>query len=306
MSTAQRSTHVISVTTFDEQGRFDEEAFRLHLQRLAKAGVGVYVGGSSPGEGYTLTRQELERVYRIAHDEVKGKVSVRAMGVEPRSARQMMEIAEIVADADLDGMQIYSLDIGHGAKPGPSEIEHYLRTILEKVTMPVVLSSHQSGGYLVPIEIIDRLVRNYPHIVGLNITTSDIMYLTSVLNVVETVDRRVEVHTGGTILAMTGLALGTTGYLSAEGNVCPRLCASIIEHFMADENDQLFAAFRRLMTLFPLNLRYGCSVRGFKTGMKILGLPGWHLREPMLPLDEAQEREVAALLTAQKITDGSQ
>jgi 4-hydroxy-tetrahydrodipicolinate synthase len=304
--TAPRTTHVISITTFDEQGNLDEDAYRLHLRRLRDAGVGVYVGGSSPGEGYSLSRGELETVYRIAREELKARVSVRAMGVEPRSAAQMLDIADLVAAADLDGMQIYSLDIGHGGAPVAAEIERYLQTVLDKVTMSVTLSSHQSGGYVIPLDVLGRILRTYNQISGVHITTPDIIYLVNVLKLVESLDHKVEVHTGGTIQAVTGMALGTTGFLSAEGNICPKLCASVIQHFVAGEYEQLFAAFRRLLPLLPINLRYGCSVRGFKTCMKVLGLPGWHLRAPLLAVDESQERDVEALLAAQGITDGTQ
>ena len=84
--TLKPSTFVISITPFDAAGNLDEGAFRSHLQRLAASGIGVYVGGSGSGEGYTLTGQESRRLLEIAVEELKGKVPVRAMGVEPRLA----------------------------------------------------------------------------------------------------------------------------------------------------------------------------------------------------------------------------
>src|SRR5581483_1652965 len=106
------STYVISLTPFDADDRLDEEALRGHLRRMAAAGVGVYLGGSGSGEGYTLGDDELDRIFAIGREELRGKVPVLAMGVEPRTAAQMIELGRRVADAGLDGMQVYSLDQG--------------------------------------------------------------------------------------------------------------------------------------------------------------------------------------------------
>ena len=48
---AKRSAFVMSITPFDAAGALDESAYRAHLGRLRKAGVGVYVGGVSGATG---------------------------------------------------------------------------------------------------------------------------------------------------------------------------------------------------------------------------------------------------------------
>ena len=55
------STFCCSVTPFAADGSLDVPALRAHFARLAAAGVGVYVAGSSPGEGYALSRSEVWR-----------------------------------------------------------------------------------------------------------------------------------------------------------------------------------------------------------------------------------------------------
>ena len=89
------STFVCSITPFARDGSLDEAAARAHFRRMADAGIGVYAGGSSPGEQYALTPDEVERLLRAAVAECKGRVPVRAMGVEPRHARAMREFAAL-------------------------------------------------------------------------------------------------------------------------------------------------------------------------------------------------------------------
>ena len=181
MKTLKPSTFVISITPFDKRGRIDEGAFRSHLRRLAKAGIGVYVGGGGSGEGFTLSKTEMARVLEIAVEELKGKVPVRAMGVEPRTAKQMLAFLKLAQSTGVDAAQIYSLDVGHGAAPLPEEMAAYFKDVLATTALPVVLSTHFSVGYKIPIPLMAELVQRHPHIIGINCTHPDLGYLAQVI-----------------------------------------------------------------------------------------------------------------------------
>ena len=148
------SAFVISITPFDAQGEVDFGALRAHFARLAESGVGVYVGGGGSGEGHALLDREVDRLLEIAVEELAGKVPTRAMGVEPRTARQMIEFGRRVKGTGLDAMQIYSLDMGHLGIPRPQELDAYFREVLEAVDMPSVVSTHFSVGYMVPVDLL--------------------------------------------------------------------------------------------------------------------------------------------------------
>src|SRR5688572_10353149 len=105
------SVYVISLTPFDDEERLDERALRAHLQRMKTARIGVYAGGAGSGEAYTLSPDEMRRVLEIAVDELQGSVPVRAMGVEPRTANEMITFGKLCKEVGVDAMQVYSLDI---------------------------------------------------------------------------------------------------------------------------------------------------------------------------------------------------
>src|SRR4029077_21011440 len=105
------SVIVISITPFDAQGKLDEPALRLHLRRLRDAGVSVYVAGGGSGEAYTFTPDERDRVLAISVEELKGRVPVRAMGCEPRLAKDMVEHLRSAERAKVDAAMIFSLEI---------------------------------------------------------------------------------------------------------------------------------------------------------------------------------------------------
>jgi 4-hydroxy-tetrahydrodipicolinate synthase len=288
-----KSTFVISLTAFTRTGQLDEAGMRDHFRRLRDAGIGVYVAGSGSGEAHTLSAAERDEVLRMAAEELKGHTPVRAMGVEPRTAREMVAFGAAVEQAGLDAMQIYSLDVGHGVVPTPLEIERYLDEVLSNINIPAVVSTHQYAGYLVPIDVLSEVIARHSHVIGINCTVAagEIAYLT---RIIDTFAADVEVHVGGPAHALLALALGGSGYLCSEGNLAPRLCASVTDHFNAGDYAAALAAYANVMRLYAAN-RYG-SIRGIKVALELLGLPGGHPRLPRLPLGAAERLEVRAML----------
>ena len=293
------STFVISITPFDESGSLDEDGFRMHLRRLAASGIGVYVGGCGSGEGYTVSRTEMERVLHIAAEELKGKVPVRAMGVEPRTAKQMIDFLKLSKSAGVDAAQIYSLDVGHGAALQSGEITAYFTDVLEDSDAPVVLSTHQSVGYKIPVAMMTDLVDRYPHIVGVNVTHQDLGYVSSV---VDAMIDKVPVHVGGPMQGLTILALGGQGYLSSDGNIAPHLCVSVIDRFNAGDTIGMMDAFGRLIRLFGTLQECG-GIRATKAALNRLGLPGGYLRRPRLAMEDARVDHVLKIIQDLEIAD---
>jgi 4-hydroxy-tetrahydrodipicolinate synthase len=284
------SVFAISITPFDAEGRLDETAFRRHLQRLVAAGVGVYVGGGGSGEGFVLTPPERRRVLEIGAEELSGKVPFRSMGVETRSADEMIEYARVAESVGVDAAQIYSLDLGHGHLPTDDEILEYLIDVLSATTVPTVLSTHQSVGYRIAVESITRVVDRFDHVVGVNSSHGDLAYLTAL---VDAVGNRVDVHVGGPLQALTALALGANGFLSSEANLAPRLCASVITAYGHGAGNELLPAFGRLARL-SMALYSNGGIRATKAVLNRLGLPGGYPRKPQLPVADAT---VDALMT---------
>ena len=290
------STFCCSITTFAGDGSLDEAALRLHLRRLADAGVGVYVAGSSPGEGYALSQDEVRRCLETAVDEIGGRVPVRAMGVEPRSAAQMVELVRLAGAVGVDAVQIYSLDLGHGGRPGPETLERYFRTAIEAARIPCVVSSHHFGGYVLEPELVRGLLDDYEHLVGVNVTSPEIPYLVRVLDAVE---GRAAVHVGGPMHALTALALGAQGYLSSEASYAPRLARALIDRHVAGDHAGASAAYATLMRLMAgMGDIPGMSVRTVKAMLGALGRPGTGLREPHLPLTDEERARAAKRLAA--------
>ena len=283
--------YVVSITPFSPEGSLDEAGLRAHLRRMGDAGIGVYVGGGGSGEGYTLSAAEHRRVAEIAIDELRGRVPVRAMGVEPRTAAEMVDYVAAVTAAGVDAAQIYSLDVGHAHRPSEAAVETYLTEVLERTEIPAVISTHQSVGYKVPVTLLARLVERFDVVTGVTCSHQDLGYLAEI---VDAVGERVEVHVGGPYQALAAWALGADGFLSSEANLAPRLVASVAECRRAGDANGMLAAFGTLLRLATLLHGHG-GILATKAVLGRFGLPGGVPRKPHLPVGDEL---AAALATA--------
>jgi 4-hydroxy-tetrahydrodipicolinate synthase len=288
----RHSTYVISLTPFSEDGALDEAGLRSHLHRLRSARIGVYLAGSGSGEGYTLTRDERRRVLQIGAEDLAGHVPVRAMGVEPRTAAEVVELAEDALDAGAEATQVYSLDLGHGYRPTADEQRTYLRTVLDRAPGDLVVSTHQSVGYHYEPALLDELVCEYPSVVGVNVTNGDLAY---VAQVVDAVDGRVDVHVGGPRQALGAAALGATGYLSSEGNLAPRLCVALVERLDADDPDGATRVHDEIIEIHEATQALG-GIVGTKAALRLLDAPGGWPRPPRLPVTPERAQTLVDVL----------
>ena len=259
---------------------------------MVAARVGVYVGGGGSGEGFVLTTEERRRILEIASEELHGKVPFRSMGVETRSAGEMIEYARVAESVGVDAAQIYSLDLGHGHLPTQDEILQYLVDVLSSTAVPCVLSTHQSVGYRIAVESIADVVDRFDHVVGVNCSHGDLAYLTAII---DAVGDKVEVHVGGPLQALPALALGADGFLSSEANLAPCLCDAVVAAYEEGNADELLGAFGRLARL-SMALYGAGGIRATKAVLQRLGLPGGYPREPQLPVVGATVDELMALI----------
>jgi 4-hydroxy-tetrahydrodipicolinate synthase len=293
MATAPKKLHmiVISITPFDGKGRVDEPALRKHLGRLRDAGVSVFLCGSGTGEGYTLTPEEQDRIFAIGFEELKGKVPVFADGVEPRQPSEMVAFVRRAERAKVDAIRIFCLDIGHGQKPNATEMERYYAASIEAATsLPVTLTSHQAAGYVLPVDLIERLVNRYPQITRINVGTTDLAYLAEVIN---RIGDRIEVHCAGCSNGPTTLALGGNGFMGPEGNFAPTLTQAVINAYRASDMKLLQESYSKLMGLQRVLVRFSGSGRSLKPLMGAFGLPGGGdaIRPPRAAIGTADLKE---------------
>jgi 4-hydroxy-tetrahydrodipicolinate synthase len=274
------TAHAMSITPFGADGELDEALFRLHLEYLAAAGIGVYIASQGSGEGDLLSFDEKVRCYRIAVETIGRTIPVVAAGIGlagwTRTHRALVRAAE---DAGVDAVQIL------GPRPGPlpmrpDEIEAHFRTLIEEVRACDIHLSVNSvlTGSSVPTFVIEQLLDECRHITVVNVTDRQLEGAVSKLA------GRVEVRIGMTA-ALPRVA--ADGFLSFEANVAPQLVAAACAQKSFDDLLRLNAA-----------LAAGGNPRSLKAALRLLGRDGGELRAPYLALTPPERADLERQLDA--------
>jgi 4-hydroxy-tetrahydrodipicolinate synthase len=289
--TSRVGVHAMSITPFGADGAIDETLFREHLRFIADHGVGVYVASQGSGEGDLLSFDEKVTLYRIAADELRGRVPFAAAGIGlAMSTAATRALAVAAEQSGVDAVQILPPRPG-ALRLRDDELERHFRSIIEAVDCEVQLSSNAVlAGYALPIALVETLVDAYPHIHTVNVSEARPEALRGyVTDLVERFGSRLEVRVGMVREVVAMHALGARGVLCFEANVSPRAVTNVWDELEAGE------PVTQLPHLLMLNgaLSRGGNPRSLKAALEIMGRDGGALRPPYLPLTEAQYQELA-------------
>jgi 4-hydroxy-tetrahydrodipicolinate synthase len=293
MKSAQ-AVNAMCVTPFDAHDHLDEEALAEIVDRLARTGVGIYLGSYGTGEGHLLRPDEILGLYEIGVEAAGGRVPVYAAALGFTSTDDVIATAQAAVAAGVDAVQI------HPPRPGPSaitvrpsELERFYADVLGAVTSPVHLTNQVvMVGYQLPVPLVVELVATYPQITAVNTSDPDLI---SVGELIRAVGSQTDVYVGIIAQLLNALALGAKGTLCFEADVAPELCLDVIDAQRAGDFDQVAQAFDRLLQLNAILSRFQ-NPRSVKAAMRLLGLPAGTLRRPYLELDPDEVAAIGAVL----------
>jgi 4-hydroxy-tetrahydrodipicolinate synthase len=279
---------VMSATTFAPDGTLDEDAFRRWLHRFRDLKLGVYVGSGGNGEGHALTPAELDRVYRIAVEELKGKVPVHANLPEEHTALKTIEQARIAANAGIEVLHMYTLEGRHGMKPTDLELITYFDDVLSVIDHPVCIAVNPTIGYIPKPSVVAEIVRRHPQVSAVRLSHQPEIYLIDLQDMIEREIAYYFQFNSGTLGPLT---LGATLF-SAEANLLPKTFRQFLDLYDAGKLDEIGPVLAHIRRFFRYGQKHGSIPRWLKMAMRGLKLPGGEggPRRPYLmpPEDEYQ------------------
>ncbi len=294
---ADLTWYCMCATTFSrETGELDEVAFRLFLQRIVDAKLGVYLGSAGSGEGHALTRDELRRVYQIGVEVCKGKVPVHANPPEQHTSRAAREHALIAVEAGVEVVHMYSLAGWHGMRPTDAELTAYYDDLLSAIKHPVAFAVNPTMGYTPKPALVADICHRYPQIVAVKLTGMPDTYL---INLMDLIGRNMSYHV---MLpgSLNAFLLGANALFGSESNIIPKTYRSYLDLYQQKRFDELrpvYADLRRFNQY--VNQWAPNNPRWLKMAMKVLKLPGGEggMREPYrMPSKEELQKFTDGLL----------
>ncbi len=292
-----------AITPMDERGEaINEAAFRRMLRYMADGGTTVFVGGPHATEFVNLDRAERRRLWELAIDELSGKSPVNAIPFGPASTTELISLFKLARDMGFDGAQLYPGAQGGHGNDGLfiAEAERYFRDVLEAVEMPLFLCGYHGAEIIdsptkaVPLDMLVRLVKDYPHIVGVTMFSDDDDVLRDFLDKME---GRRPVRLAGAYDWYAKMELGIYGFHSIQQSIAPRMCSRMMAAFHSGDRQTaqaLSVRIRRLNEIIHAPQRY--YPRSLKPALRHLGFDVGMIRRPYMPLDEAEQARMRAEL----------
>jgi 4-hydroxy-tetrahydrodipicolinate synthase len=276
------------VTPFLASGAIDEKALRALIKRQVDGGIHFLVPCGTTGETPTLTRDERDRIVRIAVEVAAGQVPVLA-GV---GGYDTNEVAELAAHTETMGVQGILSVTPYYNKPTQEGLFQHYRTIAAHTSLPIIVYNVPGRtGCNVEPRTLARLA-SIPNIVGVKEASGN---MTQMCEVCRAVPPAFQVLSGDDALALPLMAVGGRGLISVASNIVPDRMAKMIDLALAGD----FAAAREEhTTLLPLMLVNFIESNPIpvKAGLAILGLLDEVYRLPMVPPSDASRAKIRQTL----------
>ena len=276
------------ITPFTEDGEaIDTQALTAIVDRLIDAGVGGLVPGGSTGEFTTLTHAERRQLVEVTVDAAGGRVPVVA-GTGALSTRETVELSVHAERAGAAAVMI--VPPFYDPLPWRELLAHYT-AVADAIAIPIMYYNLPSASGVTLTAAQLRELRERARVTCLKDTGGDAVAATELIQT----DGPTLLN-GWDTMTFAALAAGVRAVVWGVASIVPEQCVEL--HRLLIDDIDLPAARTLWARLWPLcqfleGQSYPAAV---KTACRLVGDTTGPVRPPLLPLDDAATRDLAALL----------
>jgi 4-hydroxy-tetrahydrodipicolinate synthase len=288
-----------SVTPFDKEGNIDENSLRGMLRSYMEDGASGIIMLGDNGENWMLTDDERKRVFKIAVEECKGKVTVLGTPTGDYSEERVIELTKYANDIGMDGVMLHAPFRAINER----EIIRFYKRISEIGIPMMIYNIPRKLPVNIHTALMKKLVDEVENFVAVKEADRD---LWTVSDKIKLIGDEVAVFVGPCPLILPGLQLGAVGYIATSPEFLGKRCEDIIKFVRNNDiknavkiHFTICDAYRILddasLGTWAAKLKYALSLQG-----KPAGLP----RKPILPLTEDQQRVIKQKMTQLGLLEG--
>ncbi|MGB8216861.1 MAG: 4-hydroxy-tetrahydrodipicolinate synthase [Candidatus Methanoperedens sp.] len=275
------------ITPFTKDNKIDKQGFVQNIGFLIENGVSGIVPCGTTGESATLSIKEHEQVIEIA---VGCSTVPVVAGTGSNNTTEAIELTRFAKDAGADAALLIT---PYYNKPNDRGMLAHFKKIANEVDIPMIVYNvpSRTGINLKP-EIVAELAKE-SNIIGIKEASGNLDQVTRIIEMTQ--DEDFVVLSGDDGLTLPIMALGGEGVISVVANVAPKLTVSMVEAFQRGDMDE---ARRLHLALAPLIRAVFLETNPIpvKKAVELIGLPAGHLRLPLAPISEDNERKLKAAL----------
>jgi 5-dehydro-4-deoxyglucarate dehydratase len=278
------------VTHFDDEGRFNAESYRRHVEWLAGFPAPVLFAAGGTGEFFSLTPGEIPTIVRAAKEAAGKTAIVSGCGYGTEMA---IEIARSAEKAGADGILL----LPHYLIDGPQEgLYQHVKRVCQSVGIGVMVYNRDNS--VIGVDTLKRLCDACPNLIGFKDGTGDIGL---VRQVTATMGDRL-VYLGGMptaeLFAEAYLGAGFTTYSSAVFNFVPQLAVEFYAALRGGDRARCETILKEFFYPFMAlrSRRKGYAVSAIKAGVRLQGFAAGKVRPPLDDLTSEEEGILAKLI----------
>lgn len=284
------------VTHFDSDNKFDEAAYRTHVDWLAGFQASALFAAGGTGEFFSLNPAEVPLVIRAAKTAAGKTPIISGTGYGTSLA---VEIARSAERAGADGLLLLPPYLMFSEQAG---LVAHVKAVCNAVGIGVIVYNRDNA--ILSADSLAQLCDECPNLIGFKDGVGDV---DRVIEITTKMGNRL-VYVGGMptheVYAQAYFAAGVTTYSSAVFNFVPELAQRFYQALRNGDQrtvDRILKDF-----FFPFvalrNRRRGYAVSIIKAGLKVIGRDPGSVRAPLTDLTEEEisvlENIVAAADTA--------
>jgi 4-hydroxy-2-oxoglutarate aldolase len=297
-------------TFFDDAGEVDLAALATHLRQLMPQPLAGFLVLGSNGEAMHLTDAERVQVIATARTTLDAagtpRHQVLLAGTADQSTRGTIARTQAAAAAGAE-VAVVLPPFAFPTHMSPAALTAHFTAVADASPIPIILYNMPANAANIDLsaELVIALAA-HPNIIGMKDSSGQI---TKLARIVAATPAAFAVLAGSGGFFLPTLSVGGSGTIAAVANVVPALVGRLYQYWAAratsaDLAGDLALAQTLQARIIPLNqlvtTTYG--VAGLKAALQIAYGWGGIPRPPLLPLNDAQVREIeavyAALITA--------
>jgi 4-hydroxy-tetrahydrodipicolinate synthase len=277
-----------ATTQFADDGSVDIAATQRVFEALVADGVDGLIVLGTCGENNSLEHGEKLAVLRAAVEAVGGKVPL-VTGVSEFTTRRAAEFAREAEEIGLDALMLLPAMV---YVPTADELCEHFVTVARNTALPIMLYNNPPAYRVsVDFETLDKLI-DVENIVAVKESAPDPRRFTDLINRYS--DRYV-VMAGLDDVALEGMLLGATGWVSGLTSAFPRESVALIQAVNKGDWMEARRIYRWFMPLLHLDAEHDL-VQSIKLAEQIMGRGSERVRMPRMPLAGARRAEVIAMV----------
>jgi 4-hydroxy-tetrahydrodipicolinate synthase len=287
--------YVPNVTPFDTKGEIQYEALGELIEYWLRAGVSGIIANASTGESPYLNKEEIAEVLGFVIEQVGGRAQV----IAGTGAMATRETIDLTRDAKNAGAEAALITTPYFFRPSEEELYRHYAAVLSAVDLPVILYNvPKFTGYSIAPKTITRIAEDYSGLAGVKDSSGSPGNMAEIIRLC---GDRIACLSGAADMFLPTLSLGGRGAVLAIANVVPGTC---VELYQAFGRGDVVRAGKRQHTASHVNNVLVASfpqVAAIKAALNHMGYKAGIPRQPLLPLNEMQEKAATEALKNTKL-----